>query len=95
MYRLILIYLIVFTTVVCKVRADTEVSGVIDVNTTWSLANSPYNIVDDVQVAYGATLFIDPGVVVNNGTLLIFGNLDAEGNSDDRIAFNNVFTVIP
>jgi hypothetical protein len=44
--------------------AQTNVSGGIYANTTWTLANSPYIVVDTVVVFPGVTLTIDPGVTV-------------------------------
>ncbi len=45
----------------------TNVCGTISTNTTWSFINSPYNLSCDVVIIGGATLTIDPGVVVNFG----------------------------
>ncbi|MGD9347418.1 MAG: right-handed parallel beta-helix repeat-containing protein [Candidatus Aminicenantes bacterium] len=42
----------------------TVVSGWIDTDTTWASAGSPYYVIDDVLVAGGTTLTIDPGVAV-------------------------------
>lgn len=41
-----------------------NVCGPITTNTTWDLAGSPYTLTCDVRVLTGATLTIDPGVVV-------------------------------
>ena len=43
---------------------STPVSGLIDVNTTWTLANSPYVVTGDVLIADTATLTIEVGVEV-------------------------------
>ncbi len=43
----------------------TNVAGVINSNTTWNLAGSPYKLTDDVFVRNGATLTIDAGVQVS------------------------------
>ena len=57
----------------------TEVDGPIISDTTWTLANSPYIVVANVEVWQGVTLTIQPGVVVKfnkdkllqvNGTLI-------------------------
>lgn len=62
--------------------ADTPVGGTINVNTTWTLANSPYLVTSGVTVNAGVTLTVEPGVVVKfnsdrwlnvNGTLLAVG----------------------
>ncbi len=45
-------------------KAQTNVSGGIFSNTTWTLANSPYIIVDTVVLFPGYTLTIEPGVTV-------------------------------
>lgn len=44
--------------------ADTNVAGPILGNTTWTLANSPYVVTGSVLIGAGATLTIQPGVVV-------------------------------
>ena len=40
----------------------TDVGGIIDTDTTWDSAGSPYNITATVQVAEYVTLMIEPGV---------------------------------
>jgi hypothetical protein len=70
--------------------ALTDVSGAIIANTTWSKANSPYNVLGDIAIQSAATLKIEPGVVVNfnGGTgITINGRIVAEGTAFDRIAF--------
>lgn len=46
-------------------QAQTIVGGGIYQNTTWTLANSPYQMNSSIVVFPGATLTIEPGVVVN------------------------------
>ena len=49
----------------------TDVAGVINTDTTWNLAGSPYNLTADVLVRNGATLTIEPGVqVVDNSSIV-------------------------
>ena len=65
-------------------------SGTIAVDTTWSAANSPYVVAGNLTVAAGATLTLEPGVVVELGAGVNFtvdGRLLAEGNETDPIRF--------
>ena len=48
-------------------QAQTPVSGAIGANTRWTLAGSPYVVNDNLYIQGGATLTIDPGVVVSMG----------------------------
>lgn len=85
----ILLTLLLFT-LISIVHADTNVSGNITTDTTWTLANSPYIVTGTVQVVEGATLTIDPGVTVkfNKDTFLrIGGELIAEGTETQMITF--------
>lgn len=70
--------------------SQTPVSGIISSNTTWTKANSPYNITGNTQVNEGVTLTIEPGVrVVFNGdfSFRAFGPIIAEGTATDSIYF--------
>jgi hypothetical protein len=76
-----------------NVSAQTNVSGGIFSNTTWTLANSPYIVTDTVVVFPGVTLTIEPGVVVkfdNNIRLEIRqAIIIAQGTSADSIIFTS------
>jgi len=79
----------------------TDVGGIINTNTTWHLAGSPYLLTSEVQIAEGVTLTIEPGVVVNTpgytggsgigGTISVWGNLNAVGSESSKITFNGVW----
>lgn len=82
--------LIVFSTVLFS---QTNVSGNISSNTTWTKANSPYVLTGDVGIGTGATLTVEPGVTItrsSNAQLLIKGAIDAQGNRADSIYFHDV-----
>ncbi len=92
---------VLFLTVICfATNGQTNVSGGIYTNTTWTLANSPYIVVDTVVVFPGVTLTIEPGVIVkfaNNKRLEIRNaNFIAWGTSSDSITFtSNSITPTP
>lgn len=74
-------------------KGQTNVSGGIYSNTTWTAANSPYIVVDTIVVFPGVTLTIQPGVTVkfdNNKRLEIRqAKLIAVGTSNDSITFTS------
>jgi len=73
---------------VTNAKAETTVNGTISTDTTWTRANSPYTLTNDVSVSNGVTLTIESGVTVNIGShqLLVYGILNARGTTD-RIVF--------
>ena len=66
-----------------SISMATDVGGIIDENTTWNVAGSPYNITSAIQIAGGVTLTIEPGVIVNgdrwNTKIEAWGNFIAIG----------------
>ena len=73
------------------VQASTSVSGIISLDTTWTQANSQYELTGNVLVSNGVTLTIQPGVTVNLGSyyIQVNGTLTAKGTSDNPIRFNS------
>ncbi|NQU84228.1 MAG: right-handed parallel beta-helix repeat-containing protein, partial [Mariniphaga sp.] len=70
--------------------AQTNVQG--DVSGTWTVGNSPYSVIGDVNVPIGLTLTIEPGVVVkfmDNYSFTIYGTLLANGTVADSIRFTS------
>ena len=71
---------------------STNVSGIINANTNWTVANSPYIVTGNVLVGYGVTLTIQSGVVVkfdSTTTLQVDGTLQALGISGDPVVFTS------
>ena len=69
-------------------HADTNVSGIISTDRTWSIAGSPYIVTGNVLVNNGVTLTIEPGVTVrlNSGkSIQIDGTLIARGTAGNLI----------
>jgi hypothetical protein len=84
----------VFTAVISfSIHAQTNVSGGIYSNTTWSLTGSPYIVTANVVVFPGIILTVQPGVVVkfNSGTQLEIRQaaLLAMGTHTDSITFTS------
>ena len=72
--------------------ADSNVSGIISSNTTWTPANSPYTFTGPVAVNAGVTLTIEAGAVIYFGDgnhLQVNGTLVAKGTSANNIQFSN------
>ena len=70
----------------------TSFGGVITESTTWDLAGSPYTLTQDVTVASGVTLTIEPGVTVRGQAtteLLVLGHLRAVGTRAQPITFTS------
>ncbi len=70
------------------VSSQTNISGIINTNTTWLKANSPYIITGGTILSDGIILNVDPGVEIkmNNGVqFLIRGKLNFNGSSTDSI----------
>ncbi|MCG2612342.1 T9SS type A sorting domain-containing protein [Flavobacterium sp. SM15] len=69
---------------------QTNVSGGIFSNTTWTKANSPYIVTGDIAVYPGKTLTVEPGVIVkvnDDRRIIIRGALIARGTVNDSIQF--------
>ncbi len=74
-----------------KAFADTEINGdIIDSNTTWTKDLGPYNVHISPFIMDGATLTIEPGVLVkfdSGQSLEIFGSLIADGTDAEKVIF--------
>ena len=74
------------------VFASTPVSGTLVGDQHWTIGNSPY-LVGYTTISEGATLTIDPGVIVKLGSsgtqIVVSGTLKAEGTPDDPINFTS------
>jgi len=82
--------LISSSTTVAVFLNTTKVSGLIATNTTWKLANSPYEVVDDVTIGQGITLTIEPGVTIRfnrERDIYVNGALIANGTPTNKITF--------
>jgi hypothetical protein len=92
--RALLIFMIVSGLVLVNimhlgtVQASTHVSGVIAVDTTWTLTSSPYVVTAPLLVDSGVTLTIEPGVIVylNDTYMRVNGTLNARGTIENPIS---------
>ena len=76
------------------VFASTDITEDITTNTTWNITGSPYIVKNNIEVALGTTLTIDPGVVVKfdptaHVSITVFGDLVANGEADNKIYFTS------
>jgi|GEM_PF-3583325 len=71
--------------------AGTYVTQDITTNTNWTVSGNPYFIEQNITVSNGATLTIDPGVIVKlkEFALVVYGQLMAIGTANDSITFTS------
>ena len=75
--------------------ADSEARDPAGSHETWTVAKSPYLIVEDVTVPEGSTLTIEPGVTLDFAgkfSVIVEGQLIARGTQDEPISFRLVET---
>lgn len=85
------IFLSLLLATACLSSTATDFHGLISTNTTWTKANSPYYITDHTLVDTGATLTVEPGVIIKIAKGVNFyvkGNIYAVGTVTDSIYFN-------
>lgn len=91
--RTLLLTIVAFFYLAQGAQAATTVSGAITANTTWTLAQSPYQVTADVSVLNGATLSIEAGVVVSfdaaTNLSITSGALSARGTAGQPIVFTS------
>jgi hypothetical protein len=70
----------------------TNASGKITQDTTWTKANSPYNLAVNITVNNGVTLTVEPGTTVNlfGYYVEVNGALVAKGTSESMISFSGL-----
>jgi len=91
----IFLFFISYFSFVSQAFAETHVTDDIAINTNWAQADSPYIIDGPINILAGATLTIEPGVVVKfnldfyNSSLYILGSLIANGTEDNKIYFTS------
>lgn len=71
-------------------QSGTNVNGIINSDTTWTTAGSPYTLTGPIDVIQGVTLTIEAGTTVNIQSyyIQVDGTLTAKGNSISNINLN-------
>lgn len=84
---IIIVFLVSSIFFLGNVHASLLVGGLITSDTTWGIANSPYQLTGPVGVLNGVTLTIEPGVTVDFKTyyIQVNGTLKAQGTSNNNI----------
>jgi hypothetical protein len=86
--------LVLFFMVYLHGFSQTTINSDITINTTWTLANSPYLVESTVTIAENVTLTIEPGVVVKSNTIsdmfIVNGTITAIGTISDTIVFTYI-----
>ena len=95
--------IVVATIPIGLAQSGTNVNGIITLNTTWTQADSPYNLTGDILVSSGTTLTVGMGSTLNldsysilvNGSLIIQeGATINMGNASAYILVNGVLSAI-
>lgn len=93
MIRRLLLICLAMVAASAAANAETLVGGAIDTAATWTAANSPYRVTDEVRIVDGATLRIEAGVIVrfDPGTTLVveLGALEAVGEDASPIVLTS------
>jgi len=92
MKRFSLITLVVLSLTLGFSAYATDVGGLIETDTTWRKADSPFIVKQQVSVVEDVTLTIEPGVTVKfdkDKALLIDGILVAKGTASEKIVFTS------
>ncbi len=93
MKKIILLTIGVALCTIRGINAQTPVNG--DINGTWDVSGSPYQITDSSTVKSGQTLTIESGVTVEfqkGAGLYVFGKITAVGAAGDSITFTAIDT---
>jgi hypothetical protein len=82
--------------VAAPTRVPTSIGGIISSSTTLTASASPYVLSQNVQIAHGATLTVEPGVqIVGNGkNIEVWGEFVAIGTATSRILLKNT-NIVP
>lgn len=89
--------ILIFFVLPSLAEAATDVADDILTDTVWDTEGSPYVVRNDISVALGATLSIEPGVIVkfdpaaNKPTLYVFGDLVVNGKAEDKVYFTSYY----